>query len=214
MQKQLPKPYLMLEGQTVLERTLRQFLLLQDLVQVLVPTSEGYVEKTQEMLDTLLPETVSGKAIVGGDERQLSIQKALHKVSSVELILVHDAVRPFVTLEYINACCRAALRNGAATLGIPAQDTIKEVDDRQFVEQTPVRSRMWQTQTPQVFRPTVLKDAYKQAGRDNFTGTDDASLVEYMGQAVKMVAGDRMNIKLTYPVDLELAKIIINQTEA
>lgn len=213
MQKQVPKPYLMLGGQTILERTVNQFLPLQGLTHILVATSESYVGKAQGILDTLLPDGIKGHAIVGGAKRQFSIRNALRAVGQAELVLVHDAVRPFVKLKHIKACCKAALEEGAATLGIPAQDTIKEVDEQQFVQQTPVRSRMWQTQTPQVFQQKLLTEAYELAEHDNFAGTDDASLVERMGHPVKMVASDRMNVKLTYPLDLQLAKLIINQRE-
>ena len=213
MQKKVPKPYLMLGGQTILERTISQFLPLQGLAQIWVPTSEHYVERAQQILDTLLPDEIIGRVIVGGAERQLSIYKALREVGQVELVLVHDAVRPFVKLKHIKDCCEAALDEGAATLGIPAQDTIKEVDEKSFVQRTPTRSKMRQVQTPQVFSRELLVEAYQRAEKDNFRGTDDASLVEHMGHPVKMVASDRMNLKLTYPLDLELAELIINKNK-
>ena len=213
MQKDIPKPYLILGSQTILERTISQFLPLPELTQIWVPTSEHYVEQGQRILDDLLPDGVIGRAIAGGSERQHSIFKALQKVGQVELVLVHDAVRPFVKLKHIKDCCKAALDMGAATLGIPAQDTIKEVDERGFVQQTPSRSKMRQTQTPQVFRRKLLVEAYEQAEEDGFRGTDDASLVEHMGHPVKMVASDRLNLKLTYPLDLQLAELIISKNE-
>ncbi len=131
----------------------------------------------------------------------------------MDLVLVHDAVRPFVKLVHVEACCRAACETGAALLGIPAKDTMKRVDDRRIVRETPRRSSMWQAQTPQVFRKTLLVKAYERAAKDQFTGTDDASLVERLGEAVKMVEGDRMNMKLTYPLDLQLAELIIDNIQ-
>lgn len=212
MQKEIPKPYLKLKGRTILERTITAFLPLGSLQQILVATSEDFLDRSRQILGSVLPDQIAGQAVIGGTERQHSIHRALHRTADVDLVVVHDAVRPFVKLKHIEACCRAAAETGAALVGIPARDTIKRLDERHFVRETPPRSLMWQAQTPQVFRKALLTKAYRQAEENQFTGTDDASLVERLGETVKMVEGDRTNIKLTYPVDLELAKLIIDQT--
>lgn len=211
MQKDVPKPYLELRGISILERTIRRFLGLQGLKQIVVVTSESYINLTREMLSSLLPNTIRGDVVAGGEERQHSISKALSRVIDSDLVMIHDAVRPFVTKEHIEACCEAAFEVGAAVLGIPATDTIKSVTKDHYIENTPPRTAMWQTQTPQVFQKEVLIKAYKQAEQDNFLGTDDSSLVERMGQKVKMVEGNRMNMKITYPQDFETAKLMIDQ---
>lgn len=211
MQKETPKPYLMLKGRLILERTLDAFLSLDALQQVLVATSEDFLDRTQQILDATLPTGIAGQAVLGGRERQHSIHNALRRVADVDLVLVHDAVRPFVKKRHIEACCRIAFKAGAAVLGIQAKDTIKRVDDQQIIRETPARPSIWQAQTPQVFRKSLLVEAYEYAAESQITGTDDASLVEQLGHPVKMVEGDQMNIKLTYPVDLELAKLIIDK---
>lgn len=210
MQKEVPKPFLTLKGRTILERTLRVFLPLASLQQVIVATSGEFAAAARQILETVLPDEIAGQAVIGGRERQHSIRNALDRTAEVDLVLVHDAVRPFVKLAHVEACCRAASETGAALLGIPAKDTMKRVDEHRLVQQTPPRSSMWQAQTPQVFRKSLLVRAYEQAAHDRFTGTDDASLVERLGEAVKMVEGDRMNMKLTYPLDLQLAALIID----
>ena len=213
MQKEIPKPYLEVKSRTILERTIRVFLPLDSLRQIIVATSEWYLDRARGILETMLPDHITGQVVAGGQQRQDSIRNALRVTGDATLVLVHDAVRPFVKLEHIEACCRAASETGAAALGIPSRDTIKRIDGRRLVLDTPSRATMWQAQTPQVFKKPLLVEAYERAAADQFTGTDDASLVERMGRPVRMIEGDRSNIKLTYPVDLELAALMIDKTE-
>lgn len=213
MNKDTPKPYLELSGKTILEHTARRFLPLAGLEQVLVATSKDYVEKAQRILNRILPDHIEGQGIIGGNERQNSIYNALEKVSDVDLVIVHDAVRPFVRLKYIEECCQVASLKGAAVLGIPAKDTIKRVDDQQFVVETPSRKYMWQTQTPQIFRRELILKAYNKAKQKKFIGTDDASLVERLDEKVQMVEGDQYNFKITYPLDFKLAQLLIEEEQ-
>src|SRR5690625_3666751 len=191
MQKQIPKPYLEVKNRTILERTIRAFLPLDSLRQIIVATSELYLDTARKMLETMLPDHIRGQVVDGGQQRQDSIRNALRVTGDVTLVLVHDAVRPFVKFEHIQECCRAASEVGAAALGIPSRDTIKRLDDRRLVLDTPSRAIMWQAQTPQVFKKPLLVEAYERAAEDQFTGTDDASLVERMGSPVRMIEGDR-----------------------
>lgn len=211
MQKEIPKPYLQLSGRTILEHTIRQFLPLEGLRQIIIATSEEYVDTAGHMLQSFLPEHISFRCLIGGKERQDSIYNALKKVLGSDLIIIHDAVRPFVKLDHIEKCCHTASEMGAAVLGVPAKDTIKRIDQQQVIAETPHRKFLWQAQTPQVFQRDLILLAYKRARQDNFVGTDDASLVERQDKKVKMVEGDRTNFKITYPLDLELAKLLIKK---
>lgn len=213
MQKEMPKPYLEVKGVSILERTLRPFILLNGLQQVVVATSEEFLGVAQQILDDVFPSKVEAKAIAGGEERQDSIYNALQTVGAVDLVLVHDAVRPFVQRSHVEQCCQIADQFGAAVLGIPAKDTIKRVTEEQIVQETPDRSSMWQTQTPQVFRKELIVEGYEDAVNNGFLGTDDASLIERLSKPVKMVKGSRSNFKITYPIDLELAKLIIDNAK-
>lgn len=213
MEKETPKPYLKLSDKTILEHTIGQFLSLEGLEQVIVATSEDFLEKSRKILEKILPASVSGESLPGGGERQDSIYYALGKVSDVDLVIVHDAVRPFVREKDIRRCCRLAVDVGAAVLGVPAKDTIKRVNEEQFVQETPARKSLWQTQTPQVFRKEIILQAYERASEDNFAGTDDASLVERLEQQVKMVRGTHTNFKITYPLDFEMAKLLIEKNK-
>lgn len=205
-----PKPYLEINGRTILEHTLRRFLGLEILSQVIVATSKSYISEAEAILGNVIPEVLSYRVIEGGAERQHSIFNTLEYVGSNNLVIVHDAVRPFVKVEHIKSCCEAALETGASVLGVPAKDTIKQTDDERIITDTPSRKYLWQAQTPQVFKKEILQEAYQKAFEDDFIGTDDASLVERLNYPVKMVEGDRSNFKITYPLDLKLAKLLLD----
>lgn len=211
MQKETPKPYLKLDGKTILERTISRFLPLEGLRQIVVVTSEACVGIADHILDEVVPETILTKSLVGGKERQDSIYNALEPLTDVDLVIVHDAVRPFVKLRHIEACCQAAYEVGGAVLGVPAKDTIKHVDEQMMIQKTPSRKYVWQAQTPQVFKKALIVRAYGKSREDGFRGTDDASLVERLGEKIKMVEGDQSNFKITYPLDLDLAQLLIDK---
>lgn len=211
MQTEVPKPFLQLAGKTILEHTISCFYGLPGLSQIIIPASKAYVSRIREILEPQFPEAVALHVIEGGAERQLSIQKALQITEGAELVVIHDAVRPFVKKSDIQNCCEVAADQGGAVLGVPVKDTIKKVDDRFIIDQTPERKTLWQAQTPQVFKAEIILEAYRQARVDHFIGTDDASLVERLGQTVAMVRGDYQNIKITYPLDLKLAQLLLEE---
>jgi 2-C-methyl-D-erythritol 4-phosphate cytidylyltransferase len=150
--------------------------------------------------------------VSGGKERQHSIYNALKTVSGNGVILVHDAARPFVKKEHIHRLMETAEKYGAAILGVPAKDTMKKVQDGKVVE-TVERTSLWAVQTPQAFRMSILLEANELAEKENFVGTDDASLVERLSVPIKMVQGDYDNIKLTTPEDLFFAEAILKKTD-
>lgn len=208
----VPKPFIEIEGRPILSYTLTSFLDVPRLSQVILAVSSDQVTRAEQLVSGVLAEhkDVTVDIVEGGRERQFSIHNALRSVhSDVELVAVHDAVRPFVHPDHIEACCRAALNYDGAVLGVPAKDTIKHITPETEIRDTPDRSLLWQAQTPQVFRKEILVRAYESAIAEGFVGTDDSSLVERIGGKVKMVEGGRENLKITYPIDLEVAKLII-----
>jgi len=213
MQRETAKPFIKLHNRPILAHTLSSFLPLDGLTHVLVATSVDYMEEARHILRNQLGDRISWECVLGGDERQQSVFKALMKVSEIDLTLVHDAVRPFVTLQQIQRCCMEAEETGAAILGIPSKDTLKKVDAHQMVQETPERKFMWQVQTPQVFRTELLKKAHASAADQDYIGTDDASLVERLGEPVKIVRGSSRNIKITFPQDLKWADFLLKQNE-
>ncbi|MFN1835843.1 2-C-methyl-D-erythritol 4-phosphate cytidylyltransferase [Balneola sp. MJW-20] len=207
---EIPKPFIRIGDKTILEHTVRRFLDYKGLKQVVIATSAAYLEEVQVMLDGIGAASIMMKAVEGGAERQYSIYNALGEVDErSELIAVHDAVRPFISATIIEQCCRIADEYGGAVVGVPAKDTIKKVDEDNVIIETPDRSMLWQAQTPQVFKKELLIRAYESAMNHDLLGTDDASLVEAVGGVVKMVEGERENLKITYPIDLQVAELIL-----
>jgi 2-C-methyl-D-erythritol 4-phosphate cytidylyltransferase len=154
--------------------------------------------------------------VEGGEHRQQSVSNALDSVHAADddIILVHDAVRPFVDGETITGVIEAVKKYGAAIAGVPAIDTIKRVErtaDGALITATIPREHIVQAQTPQGFRFSILKKAFADAVADGFLGTDEASLLERAGQSVHVVMGSQRNIKITAPGDLELAEFFIAQ---
>jgi 2-C-methyl-D-erythritol 4-phosphate cytidylyltransferase len=154
--------------------------------------------------------------VEGGEHRQQSVANAITTVAANadDIVLVHDAVRPFVTAEIIHDVIEAARKYGAAIAGMPAMDTIKEVQrtsEGAVITATVPRERVVMAQTPQGFRYDVLKKAFDEAAADGFLGTDEASLVERSGHEVAVVMGSPRNIKITTPADMELAEFFLKR---
>jgi 2-C-methyl-D-erythritol 4-phosphate cytidylyltransferase len=148
--------------------------------------------------------------VTGGIRRQDSVYNGLSAIKSDEgLVLIHDGVRPFVRQEHLLACIEGAEKQGACILGLPAFDTVKQVNASNEIVQTRSRDALWLAQTPQTFEIKLIKRAHARAKKDNFSGTDDASLVERIGTTVKIIPGSRSNIKITHPEDLKLARALL-----
>ena len=158
------------------------------------------------------------RVVHGGDTRQQSVANALAQVdSTTEIVLVHDAVRPFVTPEQLDRVIAEARGRGAAILGIPAIDTVKEVkraslpEDVALINATIPRERIVLAQTPQAFSYPLLRDAFKKAQQDGVTASDESALVERFGHDVFVVLGSERNIKITRPADMDLARFYLEQ---
>ena len=157
----------------------------------------------------------------GGETRQDSVANALaHVPTDTEIVLVHDAVRPFVTRDQVERVIAEARQRGAAILGIPAIDTVKEVkrsslpQDVALISTTIPRERIVLAQTPQVFSYPLLRDAFAKARRDGLNGSDEATLVERFGHDVYVVLGSERNLKITRPSDMDLARFYLQQERA
>jgi 2-C-methyl-D-erythritol 4-phosphate cytidylyltransferase len=199
---------LMLLGDTpVLIHTLRKFTASPHVTEVLVavrPDDRPTVDEQIRLAGFEKPVHV----VEGGDTRQQSVYHALAAVAGdSDLVAVHDAVRPFIDAETIERVFRAASESGAAIVGIVPVDTVKQVKGHK-IRQTLIRDHLVLAQTPQVFRPELLKEAFARAEAENFTGTDEASLVERLEKVeVTVVAGSDRNIKITKPGDMDLARL-------
>lgn len=210
MGRDVPKPFIEINGRAILQHTIDKFINIHGLRQIIVVASAQYVPLVNKLVSGYSRSALQVSVVEGGSERQYSIYNALKHVDErAELIAVHDAVRPFVKPEKIMKCIKFANETGAAILGIPVSDTIKEVNTEYFIESTPDRSVLWQIQTPQIFKTEVLIKAYEKAIKEGFAGTDDSSLVENAGIKVKVIEGGVNNFKITYPIDLKIAEQLI-----
>jgi 2-C-methyl-D-erythritol 4-phosphate cytidylyltransferase len=210
MGRERSKQYLSLGGMPLLVHTLKVFeeCPLVDGLLVVVPAQDiEFVRNT--VLAPWRLKKVAG-VIPGGKERQDSVRAGVEALDrETDLVIIHDAVRPFITIELILQCIRAAREEGAVTAGVPVKDTVKEVAPDGRVLRTFDRSLIWLTQTPQAFRRDIIENAHRAAVRDGFRGTDDTSLVERLGIAVRMIRGEYSNIKITTPDDLILAETML-----
>ena len=208
------KQFLLLDGEPVLIHTIRKFSRSKLVNEIVVSLRGDDIAYVQELVDkAALPKPI--RLVLGGDSRQQSVENALEIIDAdTDLVAVHDAVRPFVDLDQIDAVIREAAECGAAILGIVPVDTVKQVH-RNIIRATIPRDKLVLAQTPQVFRFALLKEAYSKAGGDCFAGTDEASLVERLEKVeVHVVAGSDRNIKITKPTDIELARFYLEQEKA
>jgi 2-C-methyl-D-erythritol 4-phosphate cytidylyltransferase/2-C-methyl-D-erythritol 2,4-cyclodiphosphate synthase len=210
LKSRVAKQYLELNQLPILVNTLQVFQKAKTIDEVILVLPSGDMVSARKVLIDQYGLNKVTKIVAGGKERQDSVRNGLAAVNNkCDLILVHDAVRPFVTEKMIREVVAAAKVAGAASVGVKAKDTIKETGKDKVVTITIPRNNLWITQTPQAFKLQTLKKAYKKAYDEKFYGTDDASLVERMGIKVKMVAGSYDNIKITTPEDLEMARALI-----
>lgn len=156
------------------------------------------------------PAGVTEKVVVGGQERRDSVWQGLQEVSAgTELVMIHDAARPFISHRLIDACVAAIRRHGAAVVARPVADTLKRADADGAVAATVERAGLWGAQTPQGFRTDIIMDAYARAVAEQWETTDDAAVVERAGRRVTLVEGEAMNFKITHPEDLRLAERLL-----
>jgi 2-C-methyl-D-erythritol 4-phosphate cytidylyltransferase len=203
-----------LGGRPLLLHTLERLLATEvpaEIVLVIRPGSEA------EMEEVIAPLREKGQIwlVPGGAQRQDSVRAGLDEVSDAcEHVMVHDAARPFVTKELIDVVFAAAKLSGAAVCGAPCSDSLKEVAEDGLVRQTVDRSKLWTVQTPQIFRTSLLREAYRNAMQSGLTFTDDTAVVEKLGHPVRIVLYHGINLKITTPADWKLAEAFLNATQA
>jgi 2-C-methyl-D-erythritol 4-phosphate cytidylyltransferase len=203
-----PKQFLPIGGVPILARTMLAFERAPRVDRIIVACPEGDAE-TVRTLATDHGVSKLHDVVPGGKTRQDSVWNALQAApEDAEIVLVHDAVRPFVSVDEIDRVIDAARAFGGAALASRATDTIKQVDDEGFVENTLDRELLWRAQTPQGFKRELLVRALKKAHHDKFIATDESSAAEWAGIEVKIVEGSAENVKITTPVDLLLAEVI------
>jgi len=196
------KPFMELQGVAVLEHALRPFLEFDQIVAVRIAVSEATAASPPDWLQSLGPRV---RLVRGGKTRAESVRNALRALpDDLDVVVVHDAARPFVTLDLIRRCLLEAGKGHGAVAALPVVDTIKRVDGSGAVVETVPRTTLYRAQTPQAFPRALLVGAYERLDPDA-TPTDDSSIVELDGGRVVLVEGDPANLKVTTPHDLVLA---------
>jgi len=208
------KQFAEIAGKPILLHTLEKFSAVREVSDIYIAVRESETARLREFVSAqkLRPKM---HVVIGGDHRQHSVANALREIraSDNDVVLVHDAVRPFVDAEIIRNVIESAAAQGAAIAGLPALDTIKQVErtaSGAIITSTVPRERVVMAQTPQGFRYSVIKRAFDEAAQDGFVGTDEAALVERSGHQVAVVMGSARNIKITTPSDLELAEFFFH----
>ena len=208
------KQFMLLDGSPILVHTIRKFLATPSVAEILIALRGEDMDWAKELVQKESPRKPV-RVVEGGESRQQSVENALAALDAgTELVAVHDAVRPFIDIETIEKVIAAATEAGAAIVGIVPVDTVKQVHLNKIRATIP-RERLVLAQTPQVFRYGLLREAFAKAREDNFTGTDESSLVERLEQVeVSVVAGSDRNIKITRPSDMDLARLFLAEETA
>src|SRR5580698_7589522 len=211
------KQFMLLEGSPILVHTVRKFASIGRVLEIVIAVRGEDMEWVAEMM---AGETPPGRVRVveGGNSRQQSVSNALASLDKdTDLVAVHDAVRPFIEVETIHKVFDEAAATGAAIVGVPVMDTVKQVSHgtgRVKIRGTLQREKLVLAQTPQVFRYDLLVRAFELAQKDGFTGTDESSLVERLDVEVGVVLGSDRNIKITKPGDMDLAHLFFREFAA
>ena len=209
MGSRTPKQFLQLAGVPLLVHSLRVLEASQTIGEIILVVPETDVTACQNELVPAFGFSKISRVISGGTRRQDSVWNGLQAVDGrTDVVVVHDAVRPFVTEAMVQAVVDHARVHGAALVGIPLRDTIKRVGPDGMIEATLDRQRLWSAQTPQAFKVELLREAHQSGQRDNVDVTDDAGLVERSGRPVFIVPGTADNVKMTRPEDLLMGEAI------
>ena len=213
MRSASPKQFLTLQGTPIIVHTLRKFLRCEDVQKIVVPLRKADIPYFESLLgqEKIWPVV---QLVVGGIHRQDSVFCGFKEIGEdTDVVVVHDAVRPFVDAELIRSVIRVASEKGGAISVLPCVDTVKQIE-RNRVEATLPRDKIVLAQTPQAFRYAILKEGFEKARQDHFYATDESCLVERLGYEVSVVRGSERNIKITKPGDLPLAELYAQQEQS
>ena len=209
MESSVNKVFLPLRGIPAIIRSLAPFTTL--CAGAVVVAAENEIDEMNAVLRRYGMSRFVKAVVPGGSERQHSVWNGLMALpEDAECVLIHDGARALVTEEIIQRAMQSVEAHGSGIASVPVVDTIKRAEKDGLVIETPDRSSMYAMQTPQAFRLPLIVEAHKKAQEDGFLGTDDAALLEHAGTPVYLSEGDRENLKLTTPMDLKLAELLLN----
>lgn len=205
----IPKQFIKIWGRPIILHTLEAFDASASIDLIVVTSPSAWLEETRNLIASA-ELSKDWFVVEGGERRQDSVANGVYALpSDVEVVVIHDAVRPFVETRLIDMCVEIALSEGACIAAIPVVDTIKVSHGGVYIDETPDRSKLWHAQTPQAFRAHLLRRAIDEARRLGISATDEAMLVERLGAKVRIIMGSPKNIKITVPWDIDIAQAIM-----
>jgi 2-C-methyl-D-erythritol 4-phosphate cytidylyltransferase len=211
----VPKQFLSLGGEPLVVHSLRILQAAHTVDEIILAVPETDLDYCTNKLVRRHGFSKVKKVVPGGLERQDSVRQALEQVpEETEIVLVHDAVRPFLTGQMVDDVVAAAEKHGAAIIALPMRDTVKQVGSDHVIQRTVDRRPLWLAQTPQAFRRSWLQEAHRKAHAEGIPATDDAFLVEWLGHPVAVVEGSGENIKVTRPEDMVIGEAILASRSA
>lgn len=210
MNLKIPKQFIEICGKPVIAYTVEALSKCKQIDEIIVAVPDGYIAYFNDIVNEFKLSKVS-KILCGGPSRQETVYKCLVEDTESDLILIHDAVRPFISPKTLKAAIDAAVKYGAAAVGVPAVDTLKMSDEVGFIKNTVDRKNIWQIQTPQIFKTDVIKSAHEKAHIGGVEATDDCALAEMYGQKIKLVKSESLNLKITYESDLKIMEAYFNE---
>lgn len=201
----IPKQFVKLKGKEIIYHTLKKFNSCQKINSIVISVQEIYFEKMLSIIKKYNFKKICA-VVKGGHYRQDSVYNALRILNcrKKDYVMIHDAVRPFISKKKINDVIEYSSRYNAVITGLKVNDTIKSINNSSFVIRTLERENVWRIQTPQMFRADVLFNSFDNAIKNNIIGTDEALLVELAGYKIKVIEGEVNNIKITTKKDLEI----------
>jgi len=210
MGSEIPKQFIEVMGKPIISYTLNSLSKCSDIDDIIIVTLPEYLVYCKDVVDAFNFKKVS-KIVCGGQTRSQSVFNGLNELDdSCDMVVIHDGVRPLIDSDTISKCISAAVRYDCAAVGVRMKDTIKFVDDG-FIEGTVDREKLWQIQTPQVFKKDLILSFYKNADINSISATDDCALAERAGYKIKIVKGKYENIKITTPQDIFIMKGLLGE---
>ena len=207
------KQFILIDGVPVIVRTLKAFEIAERIREVVIAARQEDIPQMYALIQDYEITKVK-QIITGGETRQESVFRAIAQVDeNADFLAIHDGARPLIRPQEIDLAVSAAVEHGAAALGVPVKDTVKQVDADGTIVDTPERSTLWAVQTPQVFSRALYLRAAEQAGEAAAQLTDDCQLIERTGAPVYLVRGAYANLKITTPEDVFAAEGILRATE-
>lgn len=210
MNLDLPKQFIEISGKPIIVYTLEAISECRYIDEIVVAVPDGYISYLNKKIKEYGLNKVT-KILCGGKTRQQTVYKCISEDVKNDYILIHDAVRPFIDTKILSIAIDEAYKHGASAVGKKAVDTLKLADESGFISKTVDRSKIWQIETPQIFKKDILIKAHETATEKNYEATDDCQLVEFIGEKIKLIENDTLNLKITHTEDLKIMEAFFNE---